>query len=162
MRGRRSPTSQVARARSISPRRPEVLRSKVSRIKEGKGVCRERRGPLPADSSPYQRSIPAHRENWWTWSGSNRRPLPCHGSALPAAPQAHLRERNSLGSEFTLNSERNHHHFRLLPRYSQPAPDDWEWLSMPEGRRTQVELRSAGQPGRLSPHEHSLISFHRG
>jgi hypothetical protein len=26
---------------------------------------------------------------WWTWSGSNRRPLPCHGSALPAAPQAH-------------------------------------------------------------------------
>jgi hypothetical protein len=28
---------------------------------------------------------------WWTWSGSNRRPLPCHGSALPAAPQAHVR-----------------------------------------------------------------------
>src|ERR1700735_2832676 len=27
---------------------------------------------------------------WWTWSGSNRRPLPCHGSALPAAPQAHI------------------------------------------------------------------------
>src|ERR1041384_1993113 len=26
---------------------------------------------------------------WWTWSGSNRRPLPCHGSALPTAPQAH-------------------------------------------------------------------------
>src|SRR6267142_3877832 len=21
--------------------------------------------------------------SWWTWSGSNRRPLPCHGSALP-------------------------------------------------------------------------------
>src|SRR5271156_171248 len=31
----------------------------------------------------------AGREGWWTWSGSNRRPLPCHGSALPAAPQAH-------------------------------------------------------------------------
>src|SRR5690349_10524362 len=29
------------------------------------------------------------RRKWWTWSGSNRRPLPCHGSALPAAPQAH-------------------------------------------------------------------------
>ena len=29
---------------------------------------------------------------WWTWSGSNRRPLPCHGSALPAAPQAHCAE----------------------------------------------------------------------
>src|SRR5579863_7007800 len=28
---------------------------------------------------------------WWTWSGSNRRPLPCHGSALPTAPQAHWR-----------------------------------------------------------------------
>ncbi len=31
-------------------------------------------------------------EIWWTWSGSNRRPLPCHGSALPAAPQAHFAE----------------------------------------------------------------------
>src|SRR5258707_2488891 len=30
--------------------------------------------------------------NWWTWSGSNRRPLPCHGSALPAAPQAHVKK----------------------------------------------------------------------
>ena len=33
--------------------------------------------------------------NWWTWSGSNRRPLPCHGSALPAAPQAHVWRDNS-------------------------------------------------------------------
>src|SRR5437016_759964 len=33
---------------------------------------------------------------WWTWSGSNRRPLPCHGSALPAAPQAHLVERRNF------------------------------------------------------------------
>ena len=30
-------------------------------------------------------------KDWWTWSGSNRRPLPCHGSALPTAPQAHKR-----------------------------------------------------------------------
>src|ERR1700690_654625 len=29
---------------------------------------------------------------WWTWPGSNRRPLPCHGSALPAAPQAHFKK----------------------------------------------------------------------
>ena len=33
---------------------------------------------------------------WWTWSGSNRRPLPCHGSALPAAPQAHFQGHYSL------------------------------------------------------------------
>src|SRR6185312_13091223 len=33
--------------------------------------------------------IDSRRVKWWTWSGSNRRPLPCHGSALPAAPQAH-------------------------------------------------------------------------
>src|ERR1700733_12534336 len=33
-------------------------------------------------------------EIWWTWSGSNRRPLPCHGSALPAAPQAHNKATN--------------------------------------------------------------------
>src|SRR5207248_3964346 len=37
----------------------------------------------------------ASRRNWWTWSGSNRRPLPCHGSALPAAPQAHNRGKDS-------------------------------------------------------------------
>ena len=36
-------------------------------------------------------------EIWWTWSGSNRRPLPCHGSALPAAPQAHCQESTSCG-----------------------------------------------------------------
>ena len=37
---------------------------------------------------------------WWTWSGSNRRPLPCHGSALPAAPQAHCceKQRNRTSS----------------------------------------------------------------
>ena len=26
--------------------------------------------------------------SWWTWRDSNPRPLPCHGSALPTAPQA--------------------------------------------------------------------------
>ena len=34
---------------------------------------------------------------WWTWSGSNRRPLPCHGSALPAAPQAHCYSTHRVG-----------------------------------------------------------------
>ena len=33
---------------------------------------------------------------WWTWPGSNRRPLPCHGSALPAAPQAHFNRMGKL------------------------------------------------------------------
>src|SRR5919205_421171 len=36
-------------------------------------------------------------ETWWTWSGSNRRPLPCHGSALPAAPQAHSYHKKPSG-----------------------------------------------------------------
>ena len=40
---------------------------------------------------PIGRDICKLLKRWWTWSGSNRRPLPCHGSALPAAPQAHLR-----------------------------------------------------------------------
>src|SRR5438552_3284640 len=44
-------------------------------------------------------------EIWWTWSGSNRRPLPCHGSALPTAPQAHLlKGKVSQNSLDTLNS----------------------------------------------------------
>src|SRR5215471_11674030 len=42
-------------------------------------------------------SIATRWNDWWTWSGSNRRPLPCHGSALPAAPQAHVFDFNYLG-----------------------------------------------------------------
>jgi hypothetical protein len=40
------------------------------------------------------------RDDWWTWRDSNSRPLPCHGSALPTAPQAHtdgLRFENITG-----------------------------------------------------------------
>jgi hypothetical protein len=37
--------------------------------------------------------------SWWTWSGSNRRPLPCHGSALPTAPQAHVRGTESCSKK---------------------------------------------------------------
>src|SRR5258708_38886448 len=31
----------------------------------------------------YAYLVDWERVIWWTWSGSNRRPLPCHGSALP-------------------------------------------------------------------------------
>src|SRR5262249_46228402 len=44
---------------------------------------------LSEAKDPEEQTMRARREDWWTWSGSNRRPLPCHGSALPAAPQAH-------------------------------------------------------------------------
>src|SRR6516164_4548938 len=45
---------------------------------------------------------------WWTWSGSNRRPLPCHGSALPTAPQAHVFDFNQLGRvKSTLRTNRS-------------------------------------------------------
>ena len=37
---------------------------------------------------------------WWTWSGSNRRPLPCQGSARPAAPQAHFSQRRGMLGNF--------------------------------------------------------------
>lgn len=47
----------------------------------------------PRTNSPLVALCPGRfvRLIWWTWSGSNRRPLPCHGSALPTAPQAHVR-----------------------------------------------------------------------
>ena len=54
------------------------------------GPGRDRTDDLPG--RPGRASISVLRIDqtvWWTWSGSNRRPLPCHGSALPAAPQAH-------------------------------------------------------------------------
>ena len=44
---------------------------------------------LPNATKLKSRDICKYLKIWWTWSGSNRRPLPCHGSALPAAPQAH-------------------------------------------------------------------------
>ena len=54
--------------------------------------------------------------NWWTWPGSNRRPLPCHGSALPAAPQAHDWKARQVGIEGS-----NSNHFRPHCRDSQRA-----------------------------------------
>src|SRR6202049_1324403 len=51
------------------------------------GVPAPRYTPIQKDSPGYHRQ--KRLRDWWTWPGSNRRPLPCHGSALPAAPQAH-------------------------------------------------------------------------
>ena len=31
-----------------------------------------------------------HRYSWWSWRGSNSRPLECHSSALPAELQPHM------------------------------------------------------------------------
>ena len=59
----------------------------VSRTAHGAGETHStmrRCVPQPSAIAPSE---------WWTWSGSNRRPLPCHGSALPAAPQAHSRKK---------------------------------------------------------------------
>ena len=54
--------------------------------------------------------------SWWTWSGSNRRPLPCHGSALPAAPQAH-----SAGDNFYIVSGDSRF---VKPSVSFPIPSN--------------------------------------
>ena len=36
-------------------------------------------------------------ENWWTWSGSNRRPLPCHFSSWSVAERQEQSVRDSEG-----------------------------------------------------------------
>ena len=62
---------------------------------------------------------------WWTWSGSNRRPLPCHGSALPAAPQAHF------GGVLSIVIDRIHF---VKPQYSSRAQATaWSFLPSPNG-----------------------------
>jgi hypothetical protein len=33
--------------------------------------------------------VNSERVNWWTWSGSNRRPLPCHGISQTANYRRH-------------------------------------------------------------------------
>ena len=48
---------------------------------------------------------------WWTWSGSNRRPLPCHGSALPnCATGPHRRETTLLFSLLRVDSSNSAGH----------------------------------------------------
>src|SRR2546421_12514226 len=53
--------------------------------------CKKQSIPLPCNGRDERKKL----KIWWTWSGSNRRPLPCHGSALPAAPQAHSSEKQT-------------------------------------------------------------------
>src|ERR1700733_2901183 len=74
---------------------------------------------------------------WWTWSGSNRRPLPCHGSALPAAPQAHIIQnrisKNVLKKAPTRVSDGVPNHVQELPTASK-NPND-----VPEPRKQQEQ-----------------------
>src|SRR5271169_4044661 len=62
-------------------------------------------------------------EFWWTWPGSNRRPLPCHGSALPAAPQAHFKKTtrtDDLPGKAGTRSQLRH---RPTSEDKKPTPD---------------------------------------
>ncbi len=78
---------------SYSPRLPEL---EYARLLAMKSACGKHKDPLPNLLRICYQAEKGGRSKllilWWTWSGSNRRPLPCHGSALPAAPQAHFAE----------------------------------------------------------------------
>jgi hypothetical protein len=78
----------------LSPRSP-ALKSYVPCWSESR-TCYAGRSPFPAEHQSLAYDKPETQVGsfrllriWWTWTGSNRRPLPCHGSALPTAPQAH-------------------------------------------------------------------------
>jgi hypothetical protein len=52
---------------------PTGIRTPVTSVK---GMC-----PRPLDDGDLDLD---HQSNWWSQAGSNRRPLACHASALPA------------------------------------------------------------------------------
>src|SRR5579875_1312618 len=81
---------------------------------------------------------------WWTWSGSNRRPLPCHGSALPAAPQAHARD-----YPIFMDGERFVNQPEAAPVRPAPATD----------RSVQARPARRWQPRRSAGHRHRNMSL---
>src|SRR5271154_4666910 len=55
---------------------PKGIRTPVTAVK---GRC-----PRPLDDGDKGRKMPPINDIWWSQAGSNRRPLACHASALPA------------------------------------------------------------------------------
>ena len=47
-------------------------------------------GCLSGDTKKGSSLRLTHRYSWWSWRGSNSRPLECHSSALPAELQPHM------------------------------------------------------------------------
>src|SRR5216684_5021886 len=63
---------------------PTGIRTPVASVK---GMC-----PRPLDDGDAGLKNRSSRlENWWSQAGSNRRPLACHASALPAELWPHRR-----------------------------------------------------------------------
>src|SRR5450631_4554527 len=57
-----------------------------------------------------KKSIGCRYESWWSQAGSNRRPLACHASALPAElwPHMEAREVTLRGPVRQENRQKNH------------------------------------------------------
>jgi hypothetical protein len=107
----------VAGNRSSRWRRPRANRDGVptgirTPVASVKGMC-----PRPLDDGDAGQRIDRSRhQNWWSQAGSNRRPLACHASALPAELWPHMEARHvTRGAPIRQGNERT-----TLPR--SPAP----------------------------------------
>ena len=69
--------------------------SRRSRSTEIAPDLRPARPAATADSNIHRQLGRSERGDWWSQSGSNRRPLPCHGSALPAELWPHSERRET-------------------------------------------------------------------
>src|ERR1035438_413426 len=98
----------------------------------------------------------ANGDIWWTWPGSNRRPLPCHGSALPSAPQAHFAEERRLEhqrliyslaaaqlSQTRHSSDSSDSTRAIMPRTILTLDHLWDWLPAKNSVHTKSSRNSA-------------------
>ena len=92
----------------------------------GSARRRGRTGTLPGfNRTLCQPELGGHgsRATSWTWPGSNRRPPPCRGGALPAAPQAHGRAPPSRTGCLLLPGQAGCRLPRARSRHARRVPD---------------------------------------
>src|ERR1700735_1463907 len=81
--GTECPSHLAFRTDSVQIRVPRGIRTPVASVK---GMWSR---PLD-DGDAGLKSITPGVKNWWSQAGSNRRPLACHASALPAELWPHV------------------------------------------------------------------------
>ncbi len=96
--------SGVARQNPESHLPAPVSRLPTSFLLVGLGGIEPPTSPLSGVRSSHLSYRPETPVNWWSWSGSNRRPPECKSGALPAELQPQKSNRGQLDAETTETS----------------------------------------------------------
>ena len=120
---------------------PTGIRTPVASVK---GMCPR---PLDDGDAGLKKSIVRRHQIWWSQAGSNRRPLACHASALPAELWPHMEARDVTGwGPIRQEIERATRSKRRAPWPTAPAPrfsPEWprwrRWAAIRSRRRLPGE-----------------------